>query len=209
MKIKVSIVEDSAGTRVNLMKVLQSAPELTCLHGYPDAETALREIPNDVPDVVLMDIRLPGMSGIECVSKLKEKLPELVVLMLTTYEESDLIFDSLRAGATGYLLKNMPPAELVNAVIQSRTGGSPLSMRIARKIVNHFQAKQPARSDTESLTKREHEILSLLAKGFLYKEIADQLQISINTVRVHIQKVYEKLHVHSRSQAIMRFLGKE
>jgi DNA-binding NarL/FixJ family response regulator len=208
MKIKVSIVEDDAGTRVSLMKVLQNASGLNCLHAYADGETALAEIPKDVPEVVLMDIRLPGMSGIECVAKLKEKLPELVVLMLTTYEESDLIFESLRAGATGYLLKNMPPAELINAVVQARTGGSPLSMRIARKIVSHFQEIKKPASDTEELTKREHEILSLLAKGFLYKEIADQLQISINTVRVHIQKVYEKLHVHSRSQAIMRFLGK-
>ena len=208
MKINVSIVEDDAGTRDSLSQVLQNAPELACLHAYPDGETALREIPKDTPDIVLMDIRLPGMSGIECVAKLKEKVPALVVLMLTTYEERDLIFDSLRAGATGYLLKNMPPAELINAVIQARTGGSPLSMRIARKIVGHFQEIKKPASDTEELTKREHEILSLLAKGFLYKEIADQLGISINTVRVHIQKVYEKLHVHSRSQAIMRFMGK-
>ena len=119
-----------------------------------------------------------------------------------------MIFESLRAGATGYLLKNMPPSELVNAVVQARIGGSPLSMRIARKIVGHFQQVKSPASDTDTLTKREHEILSLLAKGFHYKEIADQLHISINTVRVHIQKVYEKLHVHSRSQAIMRFLGK-
>lgn len=208
MKIKVSIVEDHAGTRLNLLKVLQSAPELQCLHGYPDAETALREIPKDVPDIVLMDIRLPGMSGIECVVKLKEKLPQLDVLMLTTYEESDLIFESLRVGATGYLLKNMPPAELITSVVQARMGGSPLSMRIARKIVGHFREIKKPDSDKEKLTKRENEILSLLAKGALYKEIADQLQISINTVRVHIQNVYEKLHVHSRSQAIMRFLGK-
>ena len=208
MRIKVSIVEDHAGTRVNLLKVLQSAPELHCLHGYPNGETALAEIPRDPPDVVLMDIRLPGMSGIECVAKLKEKLPQIDVLMLTTYEESDLIFESLRAGATGYLLNNMPPAELINAVVQARTGGSPLSMRIARKIVGHFQEIKKPLSETEALTKREQEILSLLAKGFLYKEIADQLHISINTVRVHVQKVYEKLHVHSRSQAIMKFLGK-
>ena len=208
MKIKVSIVEDHADTRVNLLKVLQNAPELSCLHGYPDGETALREIPKNVPDVVLMDIRLPGMSGIECVAKLKEKLPKLDVLMLTTYEESDLIFESLRAGATGYLLKNMPAAELINAVVQAKTGGSPLSMRIARKIVRHFQEIEAAKPETGTLTKREYEILSLLAKGYLYKEIADQLHISINTVRVHIQNVYEKLHVHSRSQAIMRFLGK-
>jgi DNA-binding NarL/FixJ family response regulator len=208
MKIKVSIVEDDSGTRDSLFKVLHNAPGLTCLHGYADGEAALRGISSDVPDVVLMDIRLPGMSGIECVAKLKEKVPQVDVLMLTTYEESDLIFESLRAGATGYLLKNMPPAELINAVVQARTGGSPLSMRIARKIVGHFQHIKKAESETEALTKREQEILSLLAKGFLYKEIADQLHISINTVRVHIQKVYEKLRVHSRSQAIMRYLGK-
>ena len=208
MKIKVSIVEDHAGTRLNLLEVLQSAPELKCLHAYADGETALLEIPLDVPDVVLMDIRLPGMSGIECVVKLKEKLPQIDVLMLTMYEESDLIFESLRAGATGYLLKNMPPAELVAAVVQARMGGSPLSMRITRKIVGHFREIKKSDSEKETLTKRENEILSLLAKGALYKEIADQLQISINTVRVHIQNVYDKLHVHSRSQAIMRFLGK-
>ena len=208
MKIKVSIVEDHARTRQILLKVLQSAPELTCLHGYPDGEAALLDIPKDIPDVVLMDIRLPGMSGIECVAKLKEKLPQVTVLMLTTYEESDLIFESLRAGATGYLLKNTPSSELISAVVQARMGGSPLSMRIARKIVGHFQQIKAAESDTNTLTPREHEILSLLAKGFLYKEIADQLHISMNTVRVHIQNVYEKLHVHSRSQAIMKFLGK-
>jgi DNA-binding NarL/FixJ family response regulator len=208
MKIKVSIVEDDAGTRDNLAKVLQGASGLTCLEAFADGEMAVRGIPGNVPDVVLMDIRLPGMSGIECVARLKEKLPKLSVLMLTTYEESDLIFESLRAGATGYLLKNMPPAELINSVVQAHTGGSPLSMRIARKIVGHFQQLKKPQSETEALTKREQEILSLLARGFLYKEIADQLQISINTVRVHIQNVYEKLHVHSRSQAIMRFMGK-
>src|SRR5580704_7489347 len=164
VKIKVSIVEDNAGTRVNLMKVLQAARELDCLEAYPDGNTALREIPKNVPDVVLMDIRLPGMSGIECVAKLKAKLPQVNVLMLTTYEESELIFESLRAGATGYLLKNMPPAELINAVVQARTGGSPLSMRIARKIVGHFQEMKKPASETEALTPREHEILSLLAK---------------------------------------------
>ena len=207
MSIKVSIVEDDPGTRESLAKMLQRTPELQFLEAYPNGEAALTGIEQAVPDVMLMDIRLPGMSGIECVAKLKEKLPGLAVLMFTTYEESDLIFDSLRAGAAGYLLKNMPPAELITAVVQARTGGSPLSMRIARKIVGYFQEQKAPKPD-ETLTKRELEILSLLAKGFLYKEIADQLQISINTVRVHVQKVYEKLHVHSRSQAIMRFLGK-
>lgn len=208
MKIKVSIVEDSPGTRESLAKMLQNVPELEFLNAYPNGEAALRNIEKAVPDVILMDIRLPGMSGIECVMKVKEKLPKVAILMLTTYEESDLIFESLRAGAIGYLLKNMPPAELITAVMQARTGGSPLSMRIARKIVNHFQQKDSPGSDLGDLTPREQEILSLLSKGFLYKEIADQLHISLNTVRVHLQNVYEKLHVHSRTQAVMKFLGK-
>lgn len=208
MSIKVSIVEDNPGTRESLSKMLQRTPELEFLQAYPNGEAALRGVTQAVPDVILMDIRLPGMSGIECVARIKEKLPKVSVLMLTTYEESDLIFESLRAGAIGYLLKNMPPAELMNAVVQARTGGSPLSMRIARKIVNHFQEKESAASDLSRLTQREQEILSLLSKGFLYKEIADQLKISLNTVRVHLQNVYEKLHVHSRTQAVMKFLGK-
>lgn len=208
MSIKVSIVEDNPGTRESLSKMLQRTPELEFLQAYPNGEAALRGITQAIPDVILMDIRLPGMSGIECVARIKEKLPQISVLMLTTYEESDLIFESLRAGAIGYLLKNMPPAELMNAVVQARTGGSPLSMRIARKIVNHFQEKESAASDLSRLTQREQEILSLLSKGFLYKEIADQLKISLNTVRVHLQNVYEKLHVHSRTQAVMKFLGK-
>jgi DNA-binding NarL/FixJ family response regulator len=208
MSIKVSIVEDNPGTRESLSKMLQRTPELEFLQAYPNGEAALRGVTQAIPDVILMDIRLPGMSGIECVAQIKEKLPQVSVLMLTTYEESDLIFESLRAGAIGYLLKNMPPAELMNAVVQARTGGSPLSMRIARKIVNHFQEKESAASDLSRLTQREQEILSLLSKGFLYKEIADQLKISLNTVRVHLQNVYEKLHVHSRTQAVMKFLGK-
>jgi len=207
-RTKVSIVEDNPGTRESLTKMLERMPELEFLHAYATGEAALEGVVSAPPNVMLMDIRLPGMSGIECVARVKEKLPDVAVLMLTTYEESDLIFESLRAGAIGYLLKNMPPAELMNAVLQARTGGSPLSMRIARKIVNHFQQIESPESDLSQLTKREQEILSLLSKGFLYKEIADQLRISPNTVRVHLQNVYEKLRVHSRTQAVMRFLGK-
>src|SRR6185295_939946 len=146
-------------------------------------------IPNDMPDVVLMDIKLPGMSGIQCVGQLKTKLPKVQVLMLTTYEDSDMIFESLRAGASGYLLKKMPPAEVVEAVEQVHAGASPMSMHISRKVVNFFQQiKQPS-SEVEKLTAREQEILALLAKGFLYKEIADRLSISLNTVRVHLHAV--------------------
>jgi DNA-binding NarL/FixJ family response regulator len=208
MRIKVSLVEDDPGTRESLAKMIERMPELEFQHAYPNGEAALRGIAQDAPDVMLMDIRLPGMSGIECVARVKEKLPKVAILMLTTYEESDLIFESLRAGAVGYLLKNMPPSELMTAVVQARTGGSPLSMRIARKIVNHFQQKESPTSDLSELTQREQEILSLLSKGFLYKEIADKLHISLNTVRVHLQNVYEKLQVHSRTQAVMKYLGK-
>jgi len=209
VRIKVSIVEDSRGTRESLTELLGRAPGLRCVGAHPTGEKALQAIPEENPDVVLMDINLPGMSGIECVAALKERLPKLQVLMLTTYEESDLIFDSLRNGASGYLLKNMPPADLIQAVEQVHSGGAPMSMQIARKVVNHFQQiRQPA-SDVERLTKREQEILALLAKGYLYKEIADQLGITLSTVRAHLHTVYEKLHVQSRTQAVVKFLGRE
>jgi DNA-binding NarL/FixJ family response regulator len=208
MPISVCIVEDSRGTRESLSELLKRSPGLRCVGAYPNGESALRDLPEPGPDVVLMDINLPGMSGIECVARLKEKAPKTQVLMLTTYEEGDLIFESLRAGANGYLLKNMPPRELVNAVEQVHAGGSPMSMHIARKVVSHFQQiKQPS-SEMEKLTKRELEILALLAKGFLYKEIADQLGISLSTVRAHLHTVYEKLHVQSRTEAVVKYLGK-
>ena len=207
MPIKVSIVEDSRDTRQSLAELLGSSPALCCTGAYRDAEQALQSIPAEQPDVVLMDINLPGMSGIECVGRLKERLPKLQVLMLTTYDDSDLIFDSLRNGASGYLLKNMPSAEIVQAVEQVHAGGAPMSMQVARKVVSHFQQiKQPA-SEVEKLTKREHEILGLLAKGYLYKEIADQLAISTSTVRAHLHTIYEKLHVQSRTQAVVKFIG--
>lgn len=207
--IKVSLVEDDRGTREKLLAVLGNASSLRCLQAYPSGEEALQKIESDVPDVVLMDINLPGMSGIQCVGQLKLKLPKVQVLMLTTYEDSKLIFDSLRAGASGYLLKNMPPAEVVQAVEQVSTGGSPMSMAIARKVVNHFQQIKQAPTELDLLSKREQEILALLAKGFLYKEIADQLGITPGTVRVHLHTVYEKLHVSSRTEAVVKFLGQK
>ncbi len=207
MRIKVAIVEDSRGTRESLTELLGRAPTLRCVGAYANGEEALRDIPGEPPDVVLMDINLPGMSGIECVGRLRDRLPKTQVLMLTTYEETDLIFDSLRNGASGYLLKNMPPAELIQAVEQVHAGGAPMSMQIARKVVNHFQQIKKPTSDVEKLTKREQEILSLLAKGYLYKEIADQLSITLSTVRAHLHTIYEKLHVQSRTQAVVKFLG--
>ena len=207
MAISVSIVEDSRGTRESLSELLKRSPGLRCVAAYANGEQALRELPGQIPDVVLMDINLPGMSGIECVARLKEKTPKTQVLMLTTYEEGDLIFESLRAGASGYWLKNMPPSELVHAVEQVHAGGSPMSMHIARKVVSHFQRIKKPSSEMETLTKREQEILALLAKGFLYKEIADQLGISLSTVRAHLHTVYEKLHVQSRTEAVVKYLG--
>lgn len=208
MKIRVSIVEDDARVRSGLVQLINISEGFQCVSHHANAEVALTDLPAAKPDVVLMDINLPGMSGIECVARLKARTPKTQVLMLTTYEEGDLIFESLRAGANGYLLKNMPPGELVHAVEQVHAGGSPMSMHIARKVVNYFQQiKQPS-SEMQKLTKREQEILALLAKGFLYKEIADQLGISLSTVRAHLHTVYEKLHVQSRTEAVVKYLGK-
>jgi DNA-binding NarL/FixJ family response regulator len=209
MPINVAVVEDNRGTRESLVELLGRSSGLCCVGAHATGEEALRDLPAQRPDVVLMDINLPGMSGVECVAKLKEIVPNIQVLILTTYEDSDLIFCSLRAGASGYLLKNMPPAELVQAVEQVHAGGSPMSTQIARKLVNHFQQiKQPV-SDVERLTKRELEILTLLAKGYLYKEIGDQLGISLSTVRAHLHAIYEKLHVQSRTQAVVKFLERD
>lgn len=204
--ITVAVVEDNRGTREGLVELLGRSQNLRCVGAYATGEDAVRDLPTQHPKVVLMDINLPGMSGVECVARLKQSMPESLVLMLTTYEESDLIFASLRAGASGYLLKNMHPSELAQAVEQVNSGGAPMSMQIARKVVNHFQQiKQPA-SEMEKLTKRELEILTLLAKGYLYKEIGDQLGITLSTVRAHLHTIYEKLHVQSRTQAVLKFL---
>lgn len=209
MPITITIVEDNQGTREGLKELLARAPGLTCVGAHSNGEEALRRIPAEKPDVVLMDINLPGMSGIECVARLKARSPQTQVLMLTTYEESDLIFNSLRSGASGYLLKNMAPAELVQAIEQVHAGGAPMSMQIARKVVAHFQQIKRPSSEVEKLTRREQEILGLLAQGYFYKEIADQLGISLSTVRAHLHAVYEKLHVQSRTEAVVKYLGKD
>jgi DNA-binding NarL/FixJ family response regulator len=209
MSIKISIVEDQHDMRQSLVEWLDHAPGLKCVGAHATAELALQKIPGENPDVVLMDINLTGMSGIECVARLKNKLPKIQVLMLTTYEDGDTIFDSLRAGANGYLLKNMPQDELVRAVEQVHSGGAPMSLQIARKVINHFHRDSQAASELEQLTTRELEILRLLAKGYMYKEIADQLAISMSTVRTHVSAIYEKLHVQSRTAAAMKLVGRE
>lgn len=209
MTITVSIVEDNAGTREGLTRLFQRAPGITCLRSYPTGEDAVRGIPGEVPDVALIDINLPGMSGIDCVRQLKRTCPQMLVLMLTTYEESDLIFNSLQAGANGYLLKKMPAEEIVEAVEHVHAGGAPMSMQIARKVVAYFHGRREAPGEMGQLSKRENEILRLLSRGFLYKEIAEELAISMSTVRTHIHAVYEKLHVQSRTEAVVKFLDRK
>jgi len=209
MPISVSIVEDDRDTREGLIALLGGESNLRCLNTYASGEAALRGIPAEQPDVALVDINLPGMNGIECVSKLKVQLPALQILILTMYEETDLIFNALRAGASGYLLKNTPPAELVQAIEQVHAGGAPMSMHIARKVVNHFHQLQKPAADLDQLTRREQEVLALLAKGCLYKEISDHLGISFHTLRNHQRAIYEKLHVHSRTEAAVKFFSRD
>jgi DNA-binding NarL/FixJ family response regulator len=175
-----------------------------CRAIYGSTEQALEEIPKNPPAVALVDINLPGQSGIECIARLKELCPPLVCLVLTMYEEDHLIFDALRAGACGYLLKRTPPAEIADAIQVARDGGSPMSPHIARQVVGFFHRTPPPKPDHE-LTAREQQVLDLLIEGKLYKEIAHELQVSIDTVRTHVRKVYDKLHIHSRTEIILKF----
>jgi len=203
--IKVAIVEDDTRFRETLAVLIGG--EFRCAGSYPNAEAALQQMPRDWPDVVLMDINLPEMSGIECVAKLKELSPALQILMLTVYMDSEQIFKSLKAGASGYLLKKTSPTKLLEAIAEVHSGGAPMSSAIARRVVQHFQTGRSA-DDAKNLSKREHEILSLLAKGKQDKEIADLLSLSVFTVRSYIKNIYEKLHVHSRTEAVVKFLGR-
>jgi DNA-binding NarL/FixJ family response regulator len=204
--IAISIIEDQHEVRESLVACLDNEPGMRCVGAHISGEDGLQKIPGENPDIVLMDINLPGMNGIQCVARLKKRLPNIQVLMLTTYDDGDLIFDSLRAGANGYLLKNAPQAELVQAVQQVHAGGAPMSLQIARKVINHFHKTKPA-SELDNLSPRELELLRLLAKGHRYKEIADELSINIGTVRTHINHIYEKLHVSSRTEAAMKLVG--
>jgi len=204
--IRVAVVEDDEWVRDSLAEQIQGCPQFSCVSRHRTGEEALRDLPASPPDVVLMDINLPGMSGIECVRRLKERLPDVNILMLTVYEESEKIFDSLKAGASGYLLKRSPQQELLEAIADVHAGGSPMTGAIARKVVQFFkQLGQPAR-ELEALSPREREILERLGEGAAYKEIADTLVLSIDTVRMHIRGIYRKLHVHSRGEAVAKYL---
>lgn len=207
-------MEDDPNLRANLTAMLNSAPGFKCQAAYPDGQAALKGIPAGHPDVVLMDINLPGMLGTECVRQLKGLVPKLPVLMLTVYEDSEQIFKSLMSGATGYLLKRTPKDKLLDAIREIDAGGAPMSRQIARRVVQFFQKVNELPVDAQkpavvtNLTEREQEVLAALAKGYAYKEIADQLHISFETVRTHLRTIYEKLHVHSRTEAVLKFLGR-
>jgi DNA-binding NarL/FixJ family response regulator len=206
MPINVSIVEDSDKFRETLARVLNRAEGFRCISHYPNAEEAIKALPNDKPEVVLMDINLPGMNGVECVRQLKQLMPELQVMMLTVYEDTENIFNALAAGATGYMLKRTSRDELFEAIREVHRGGSPMTTHIARKVVLSFQRAAPAASPTENLSPREQEVLDCLAKGFLYKEIAEKLNISYETVHTYIRRIYEKLQVRTRTEAVAKFL---
>ena len=207
MKISVSIVEDDPPVRASLARLIDSSSGCRCVSRHGSAENALQEIPGIKPDVVLMDINLPGINGVECVRRLKPLLPATQIIMLTVYQNTENIFEALAAGATGYLLKQTTPDELLAAIQEVHAGGSPMSSHIARKIVLSFQQTPPLSPEAQSLTPREVEVLNLLAKGFLYKEIAEKTKTTYATVHTHIRHIYEKLHVRSRTEAVARHLG--
>lgn len=197
-------MEDDDGVRAGFARLLEKSREFRLLASYANAEAALQGIPHARPDVLLMDINLPVMNGIECVQKLNALDSSLRVIMLTVYENPEQIFDALRAGAIGYLLKQKPSEKLLEAIREAHQGGSPMSSQIARKVVQFFRVSRATEAE-DPLSAREAEVLTLLSKGHLIKEISDQLGISFATVRTYIRRIYEKLHVHSRSQAVAKF----
>jgi DNA-binding NarL/FixJ family response regulator len=205
MPVKIVVVEDETWIREDLVRKINAAPGFRCVNNYRTGEDALAGIPADQPDVVLMDINLPGMDGVECIRRLRAELPQVKHLMLTVYGESEKIFNSLLAGANGYLLKRTSTAELLEAIQEVRSGGAPMSSSIARKVVDYFNEMGKAKSDIPILTPREQQVLEFLAKGAAYKNIADQLSLSIDTIRMHVKHIYAKLHVHTRSEATAKY----
>lgn len=206
-KIKIAIVEDQPEVRKNWIKLINSFPDFECVCSCISGEEALREIPKHRPSIVLMDIFLPRLSGIECTAQLKELLPETQIIILTAMNDKELIFLALQAGAAGYLLKRTKPADLRNALLDVMSGGSPMSSEIARLVVESFHRKAKTMDQSLNLSAREEEILVLLSKGYSNKMIAEQLKLSVETIYSYLKKVYEKLHVHSRTEAVIRYLS--
>ncbi len=207
--IKVIIVEDNTTIREGLTLLLQSSPDLECPASYGNCEDMLAEVENIMPDLVLMDIGLPGMDGIEGVRRLRKLMPEALVMMLTVYEDNEKVFDALCAGAGGYLVKNTKPARLVEAIGEAVHGGSPMSANIARKVVGYFyKSEAPVKEDDIKITEREREILTEMSRGCSYQQVGDALFISVDTVRHHIRNIYRKMEVHSQSEAVSQALRK-
>jgi RNA polymerase sigma factor (sigma-70 family) len=206
MPVTVSIVEDNEQLRGTLARVINRAEGFKCLSNYGDAESALEGLPKDKPEVVLMDINLPGMNGVECVRKLKPLMPQIQIVMLTVYEDTENIFNALAAGAAGYLLKRTKSSELIEAIREVNRGGSPMTTHIARKVTQSFQRAGPSQQATENLSEREREVLDCLSQGLISKEIAAKLGISYETVHTYIRRIYEKLQVRTRSEAVAKFL---
>jgi DNA-binding NarL/FixJ family response regulator len=205
--IKVALVEDRRDMRESWSRLVDSLGDFKCICVCASGAEALRMIPEAQPDVVLMDIFMPKMSGIECTSRLKEILPKTPIVILTTSDDDEMVFLALQAGADGYLLKRMKPADLRTALLDVLSGGAPMSSEIARRVVESFRAKGPTRDDSVSLTAREEETLLLLTKGFSNKEIADHMHLGIETVRSHLKHIYEKMHVRSRAEAVARYMS--
>ncbi len=202
-------MEDLDEVREGLKNFISLSTDFKILDTFKTAEEALYDIPKLRPDIVIMDINLPGMSGIECIKLIKDKSPDTQFMMFTVYENDEKVFEALKAGASGYLLKNTGLVQLIESLKELHLGGSPMSANIARKLVTLFRSQQKETANVEVLSSRENEILQLLAKGLLYKEIADQLAISVSTVRQHIHHIYEKLHVQNRTEAINKVFGRK
>ena len=202
---RVAIVEDNRTTREGLERIINLSPGCRCVCTCETAEDALRVLPQQRPEIVLMDIQLPGMSGVECVAQLKELLPSAQVIMVTVYEDPDRIFRALRAGAVGYLLKRAAPEQVLNAIREAQQGGAPMSGEIARKVIAYFRNQEAASAEVENLSAREREVLELVVHGFSNKEIADRLSVSLEAIRWHLKHIYNKLHVHSRTEAALKF----
>jgi DNA-binding NarL/FixJ family response regulator len=208
MSITLAIVEDLDEVREGLNQFISLNPEFKVLDTYKSAEEAAHDIPKQKPDIVIMDISLPGMNGIDCIKEIKSKVPQTQFMMFTVYENDEKVFEALKAGASGYLLKNTGLVQMIEALKELYNGGSPMSSNIARKLVSVFRNQEKEMAPVEVLSNRENEILQLLSKGLLYKEISDQLSISTGTVRQHIHKIYEKLHVQNRTEALNKVYGK-
>ncbi|MEJ0090951.1 MAG: response regulator transcription factor [Limisphaerales bacterium] len=204
MKKLVIVVEDDRGLREQLVQILETASDIKCLGAFASAEEAIPQILSKNPDVVLMDIKLPKMSGIQCVAEIKKVLPAMQIIMVTVYEDSERIFRALKAGANGYLVKSSPPEQLLAAIRDVSTGGAPMSSHIANKVVRHFHLIGNSPRESENLSPREREVLELLASGFIYKEIGDKLNIGTETVRTYVKNICQKMHVRSRVEAVAK-----